>query len=84
METNIVVGVVLLIILWGLAALIMWGAVATGQYFFSQGAMYAVSSPGTKLGYEIGGVLIPLLFIAPFSLAFFLGGFGAFSSAAFE
>ena len=76
-----IVGIISLIILWGIAGLVMWGAVATGQYFFDQGATYKESSPGTKLGYEVGGVLIPLLFIAPFSLIFFAGGIGAVSSS---
>lgn len=72
-----ILGLIALIILWGIAGLTMWGAVATGQYFFKQGETYKESSPGTKLGYEVGGVLIPLLLIAPFSLVFFVAGIGA-------
>jgi hypothetical protein len=68
-----VLALVLLIVMWTIAGLIMWGAVATGQYFF-KGATEDSDSSGVSLGYKIAGVLIPLTFIVPFSLAFFVGG----------
>lgn len=77
MESGTVVGIVFLLILWLIAGLVLWGAIATGNYFFAQGDRYAESSPGASLGFKAGGVLIPLLFIAPISLAFFIAGLGA-------
>ncbi len=66
-----VVGLVVLIVCWAIAGLIMWGAVETGKYFFSQ-------TDGTDGGpstlAKIAGILIPLLFIAPSSVAFFFAG----------
>ena len=72
MPINYIVGVVLLILFWGIAALIMWGAVATGQAFFAMDGIVA----------KIAGVLIPIVFIVPVGLAFFTGGLTAVGASA--
>ena len=73
MYKNKVFGLVFLVVFWLIAGLIMWGAVATGQYFF--GLKDAAGGNGPSGGAMAGGVLIPLLFIVPISLTFF--GLGA-------
>ena len=73
MYENKVFGLVFLVVFWLIAGLIMWGAVATGQYFF--GLKDAAGGNGPSGGAMAGGVLIPLLFIVPISLTFF--GLGA-------
>lgn len=80
---DIIVGIIVLVVLWAVAGLILWGAVATGQYFFALGEQYKDTNPAANIGAKIGGVLFGLT-IGGLALPFLYGGAAAVGVSAME